>query len=104
MKKEKLISIFDKQSAQYASRKEGAQQQLWRRELLAHAKGRVLELAVGAGANFPFYPSDVKVTATDFSEKMLAEARRTASDYKVDSEFIRADIDEYSRTNPREWD
>jgi ubiquinone/menaquinone biosynthesis C-methylase UbiE len=86
--------IFDKQAAQYAKRREDPKQKRFRQRLLSHAKGEVLELAVGAGANFPFYPPGVKVTATDFSEAMLEKARRAAKLYQIDADFICADIEE----------
>jgi ubiquinone/menaquinone biosynthesis C-methylase UbiE len=44
---------------------------MWRRRLLQEVEGKVLELAVGAGANFPFYPQDVDITAVDFSQQIL---------------------------------
>ncbi|MEX1031249.1 MAG: class I SAM-dependent methyltransferase [Paenibacillaceae bacterium] len=94
MEKQKLIRIFDKQAAQYAKKREGPKQERWRRDLLSHAKGEVLELAVGAGANFPFYPPGVKVTATDFSEEMLKKARRAAKRHHMDVNFVCSDIEE----------
>ncbi|WP_052339642.1 class I SAM-dependent methyltransferase [Gorillibacterium massiliense] len=74
MEKAKRIRIFDKQADQYDKSRESLQQKLWRQHLIAHAKGRVLELAVGAGANFPFYPPSVRITAADFSSAMLDKA------------------------------
>jgi len=92
--KQKLIRIFDKQAALYENKKEGPAQNSWRQQLLSHAKGEVLELAVGAGANFPFYPSGVKITATDFSEAMLEKAKRAAKQHRIDGHFICSDIEE----------
>lgn len=47
----------------------------WRRRLWAKVEGKeILEVGVGTGLNFPFYPRDVRVTAIDFSEGMLAQA------------------------------
>lgn len=94
MEKEKLVRIFDKQAMQYDRRREGSNQGEWRKSLLSCAKGEVLELAVGAGANFPFYPLDVKVTATDFSEEMLKKARQAAEKYRIEGNFICSDIEE----------
>lgn len=93
MEKEALIRVFDRQAKQYATKQEPKSQQQWRRKLLQEAKGEVLELAVGAGANFPFYPPGVHVTATDFSKEMLMKARRTAVEYGVVAEFKQADIE-----------
>ncbi|HEX5747428.1 MAG TPA: methyltransferase domain-containing protein [Archangium sp.] len=50
----------------------------WRRELLANARGEVLEVAVGTGKNLPFYPEACRVTGLDFSRAMLDEASRRA--------------------------
>lgn len=51
-----------------------------RRELLAHARGRVLELGVGTGASLGFYPEEVTdVVGLDPSPGVLVEARRTVA-------------------------
>ncbi len=50
-----------------------------RARLLHEAKGRVLEIGVGTGANLPFYSPATCLTAIDESVDMLAvAARRTA--------------------------
>ncbi len=46
----------------------------WRRELLANARGDVLEVAVGAGKNLHFYPEGCRVRGVYFSRSMLDEA------------------------------
>jgi len=46
----------------------------WRKDLLEHLRGIILEVGVGTGANLPYYPSNVHVTGIDFSPKMLAKA------------------------------
>ncbi|MUG68439.1 methyltransferase domain-containing protein [Paenibacillus campinasensis] len=94
MEKQKLIRIFDKQATQYEIKREGSKLKHWRQHLLQHAKGEVLELAVGAGANFPFYPSNVKVTAADFSEAMLEKATRSAKHLPYYVDFLCSDIEE----------
>lgn len=93
MDKQKLIRIFDKQATLYENKKEGPAQNRWRQQLLSHAKGQVLELAVGAGANFPFYPPGVKITATDFSGAMLDKAKKAARLHRIDGHFICSDIE-----------
>ncbi|MEF2245221.1 class I SAM-dependent methyltransferase [Paenibacillus sp. IITD108] len=93
MDKQKLIRIFDKQATLYENKKDGPAQKRWRQQLLSHAKGQVLELAVGAGANFPFYPPKVKITATDFSEAMLDKAKKAARLHRIDGHFICSDIE-----------
>jgi ubiquinone/menaquinone biosynthesis C-methylase UbiE len=47
-----------------------------RKTALAHASGKVLEIGVGTGKNFPYYPEGCDVTAIDFSPGMLARARK----------------------------
>jgi ubiquinone/menaquinone biosynthesis C-methylase UbiE len=47
-----------------------------RARLLAEARGRVLEIGAGTGANLGFYPAAVsEVVATEYDEAMLARAR-----------------------------
>ncbi|MEH7307287.1 class I SAM-dependent methyltransferase [Neobacillus drentensis] len=94
MEKQKLIGIFDKQAAKYAKKSEGSTQKRWRQQLLSHSKGHVLELAAGAGANFPFYSSEVRVTAMDFSMAMLEKAKEAAKFHRIDADFICGDIEE----------
>ncbi|MGG3837262.1 methyltransferase domain-containing protein [Paenibacillus thiaminolyticus] len=94
MEKQKLIQIFDRQANQYDKKREGSKVKQWRQQLLGDAKGEVLELAVGAGANFPFYPPGVKVTAADFSAAMLEKAQRAAREHRLNVRFICADIEE----------
>jgi len=48
---------------------------LWRRSLLASTKGKVLEVGVGTGKNFPLYPPGADVTGIDVAERMLALAK-----------------------------
>lgn len=93
MKKEKLIRTFDRQAARYEQNKEPSHLKRWRMELLSDAEGEVLELAVGAGANFPYYPPDVKITAADFSEDMLTKAKQKALNCNRSVEFICTDIE-----------
>src|SRR5947208_7472422 len=40
--------------------------------------GNVLEIAVGTGRNFEYYPANVRLTGIDLSESMLGIAKRTA--------------------------
>ena len=94
MEKQKLVKIFDKQANQYERRRKNASDQRWRQPLLKDAAGEVLELAVGAGANFPFYPPGVKITAADFSEAMLEKAKQAAAFLQLPADFICSDIEE----------
>lgn len=49
-----------------------------RRNLLAQARGLVLEVATGTGKNFRFYPPSCSVIAVDLSREMLERARNKA--------------------------
>jgi ubiquinone/menaquinone biosynthesis C-methylase UbiE len=50
-----------------------------RTRLLPLARGKVLEIGVGTGANLPFYPSSVCLSAIDESTDMLQVAARRAA-------------------------
>jgi phosphatidylethanolamine/phosphatidyl-N-methylethanolamine N-methyltransferase len=48
-----------------------------RKKLWSQASGaHILEVGVGTGKNFQFYPDDGRITGIDFSPKMLEMARR----------------------------
>lgn len=92
----KLIKKFDKQAKTYDRIREKEIQRKWREKLIKEAKGSVLEVAVGAGGNFPYYNSEEigKITAVDFSPKMLEKARAAAHQYHLPVEMIESDIDQ----------
>lgn len=51
----------------------------WRTRLRDRIRGPLaLEVGVGTGKNFPFYPSNVELTAIDFSPRMLLKAQNKA--------------------------
>ncbi len=94
MDKRQIRSLFDRQASYYARRIHGPRQQHWRRSILELASGEVLELAVGAGANFPYYPRGVKVTGVDISKSMLDAARQGAARHGIDFEWKCADLED----------
>jgi ubiquinone/menaquinone biosynthesis C-methylase UbiE len=51
-----------------------------------------LEVGVGTGANLPFYPKGLTLTAIDFSSGMLDEARKKAQELDLEVEFRLMDI------------
>lgn len=53
----------------------------WRKKLLVEALGKTLEVGIGTGKNMEHYPTVVELTGIDFSEKMLAWARKKAEDH-----------------------
>lgn len=49
----------------------------WRERLWDKVNGHhILEIGVGTGKNFDYYPKDARITGIDFSEKMLTQAKR----------------------------
>jgi ubiquinone/menaquinone biosynthesis C-methylase UbiE len=64
----------------------------WRQGLLARAEGRVLEVGIGTGKNFPYYPPGVAITGIDIAENMLAAARKKAAGQGVRVDLILADV------------
>jgi ubiquinone/menaquinone biosynthesis C-methylase UbiE len=57
----------------------------------ARATGRVLEVAVGTGRNFDFYPAGVTITGVELSPAMLAIARQHAAELGLDVDLREAD-------------
>lgn len=65
----------------------------WRDLLWSKVEGhRILEVGVGTGKNFPYYPTDAEITAIDFSEKMLNRAKNRASQQKVKVHLQQMDV------------
>ncbi len=52
---------------------------------------RVLEVGVGTGKNFPYYPKGTQITAIDLSDRMLARARRRAEKLSLNVELLQMD-------------
>src|SRR3954463_11135591 len=48
--------------------------------ICAQASGDTLEVAIGTGLNLPHYAADVRLTAIEWSPRMLDQARRRAAD------------------------
>lgn len=95
MKKEKLIKKFDKQVKVFEKNRANQNLAGWRSKILKNAYGKVLEVGVGAGANFPYYDrNNVVVTGVDFSSKMIESAKGAAANSQVKAKFIQADVDE----------
>ncbi|NYH77430.1 ubiquinone/menaquinone biosynthesis C-methylase UbiE [Actinopolyspora biskrensis] len=67
-----------------------------RRWAVGHARGRVVEIAVGTGLNLPLYPEDVTVVGVELSERMLWLAReRVVTEALADRvELYQGDVQE----------
>ena len=56
----------------------------WRELLWSKVEGiHILEVGVGTGKSFPYYPAGTEITAVDLSEKILKRARDKANKQKV---------------------
>ena len=65
---------------------------LWREKLHSCIIGdRALEIGVGTGKNLLYYPSGVKISAIDFSCRMLSRARKKALQNNLKVEFLEMD-------------
>ena len=65
----------------------------WRELLWSKVEGTdILEVGVGTGKNFSYYPKNTKITAVDFSEKMLKRAKDKASQKKVKVNLHQMDV------------
>lgn len=72
---DRIAPIYDALESGIELRARHRRRELWH---LVGKDEKVLELGVGTGKSFPFYPPGTEVTAIDISEKMLARARRRA--------------------------
>lgn len=68
----------------------------WRRELLAHAKGKIFEAGVGTGKNFPYYPKNVDITGIDIADKMLPRAKKRAETLGLPVKLMEGDVQSLS--------
>ena len=96
MNEERLKKIFDRQAAQYDSRRKKKEtvDQAWRKEILSFAKGRILEVCVGAGSNFRYYPKDSLITGVDISEAMVEKAKEAAREEGLEAIFLTSRVEQ----------
>ncbi len=52
----------------------------WRKQLVAGARGRVLDVGCGTGRNLPLYAAGIEVVGCDLRVELLLAARRRAPD------------------------
>lgn len=65
----------------------------WRKKVFDSFQGeKILEVGVGTGKNLGFYPVDKKVTAIDFSPKMLSKARKKATNKGLNVDLVEMDV------------
>ena len=53
---------------------------------------RLLEIGVGTGLSFEFYPSDVSVVGFDYSEGMLRQSRKVKDDARCRIDLLQMDV------------
>ncbi|MDP3878323.1 MAG: class I SAM-dependent methyltransferase [Methylobacter sp.] len=65
----------------------------WRKRLWAKVDGHhILEIGVGTGKNFDYYPADARITAIDFSEQMLKQAAQKRERKNINVELEVMDV------------
>ena len=87
---------FDRIAAPY-DRGMAPLERMWLREmrsqLVPRARGEVLEIGVGTGANLPFYHDSVRLTAIDESAEMLGFASQRALGLDRSVGFGQSDVE-----------
>ncbi len=64
----------------------------WRELQWSKVEGtKILEVGVGTGKNFSYYPVGAEIVAIDFSTRMLARAREKAAKHDVKVELLEMD-------------
>jgi len=69
-------------------------EQEYRRQLLCHARGSILEIGAGTGTNFKHYPLGSHVTATDVSGRIIEKAKIEAMERGLKASFIVSSVEE----------
>lgn len=65
----------------------------WREKLWDKAAGHhILEVGVGTGKNFDYYPKDARITAVDFSPAMLKQAEQAKDRKSIQVELTLMDV------------
>ncbi|MBK8814104.1 MAG: class I SAM-dependent methyltransferase [Methylococcaceae bacterium] len=65
----------------------------WRKKLWSRAEGHhILEVGVGTGKNFDYYPKDARVTAIDFSPQMLKQAENNKARKNINVDLALMDV------------
>lgn len=104
MKEKMLIKKFNKQIKTHEENINNPAIAVWRKKLLQHTHGKILEVGIGTGSNFPYYPKkDIQITGIDFSSEMLKSARSLASQLNIQASFIQKDV-ENAKFKPNSFD
>ena len=68
----------------------------WRARLVALAKGKILEVGVGTGKNFKYYPAGADVTGIDIADKMIGIAKKKAKSLNLSFKIEEGDAQDLS--------
>ncbi len=72
---------------------EGLVFKAWRKKCWEKAQGNhILEVGVGTGKNFDYYPADARITAIDFSKEMLKRATQKQNRKNIAVELDLMDV------------
>ena len=93
MDRQSLIRKFDKQAKKYDERRKNNHAYKFRQRIFREAEGKVLEVSIGAGLNFPFYNRNIELTGLDFSKEMLNIAQNAAKNYPFKTTLIEEDVE-----------
>jgi ubiquinone/menaquinone biosynthesis C-methylase UbiE len=94
---ERLKRVWEKEAPTYDRHMDFFERVLFgdgREWVCSRASGEVLEVAVGTGRNFPFYPQGVRLTGIDLSPAMLEIARKKADELGLDAALRESDAQE----------
>ncbi len=105
--KEKLTEMVKRRYAKIASFYDlmdnltaGSNESKWRQLSWSKAEGStILEIGIGTGRNFPYYPSGVQITGIDFSDNMLKQARNKAIKQNIQVQLSLMDIQKMEFTD-----
>jgi ubiquinone/menaquinone biosynthesis C-methylase UbiE len=64
-----------------------------RESVIAGARGDVLEVGVGTGANLEHYPAEISLTGIDISQKMLDRARERAAKIGLEARLEQENVE-----------
>jgi ubiquinone/menaquinone biosynthesis C-methylase UbiE len=79
---QRLVRYWDREAGRYDRAMSFVEHRIFRDTrpwLCGQAVGETLEVAIGTGLNLPHYPPDIRLTGVEWSEGMLAQARRRAA-------------------------
>jgi len=93
MDRQSLIHKFDKQAKKYNKRRDNDPLHKFRQRIFQNAKGKVLEVSIGSGLNYPFYGREIELTGLDFSQEMLKKAQIAAKNYPFKTTLIQNDVE-----------